>query len=547
MNGGWWTGSSCSHSRPRAGRTPRRGEALAHAGRCSPGGSESSADSAPSEVCFRRRSAMPYLSLWPSPIGPDSALPSSAVRRVRIVGAPAHVAAGSAHLRELELVSDWLIEFARHAEVARRPWDDDDIASWIGHPLEAYRQAFDLTAPEQQRLAAAVVQRAGELVARRCRSCGATTTSPDSTSTAARTRSGSSTGRGWRGPARHRPALLPAELVLPRPARVDAGADASAFARTVPGGRRRGPGSRRRPLRVENVHRSPRARRPAPAVAARRGSGCAAPSAAMSGCIRTVRRPRTRRGVRIATPDTCRSWPVTRSPLRAAVPVGIAVKPWWAYDVGRARRARQRVLRALRPARLRLPRQTRPVSNQWGLERGTPSTGGTSNGFSIRNGRRFAGACSRCVTRVTRALSARASRGATRRHRLLEPARDDRRCEFNVASPRVLGTWRAWGVVADDGRLVLNQSLLVTSSHGTIELQGVTGVTIGSQPAAPAIPGQRTGPTTGPTEVLSVTGGAGNYRGINGEAQVRSYCSDPSRPFRYDRPFCIQIIEARHR
>ena len=120
-------------------------------------------------------------------------------------------------------------------------------------------------------------------------------------------------------------------------------------------------------------------------------------------------------------------------------------------------------------------------------------------------------------------------------------------CEFNVSSPRVLGTWRAWGVVADDGRLVVNQSLLVTSSHGTIELQGVTGVTIGSQPAAPAIPGQRTGPTTGPTEVLSVTGGAGNYRGLNGEAQVRSYCSDPSRPFRYDRPFCIQIIEAKHR
>ena len=120
-------------------------------------------------------------------------------------------------------------------------------------------------------------------------------------------------------------------------------------------------------------------------------------------------------------------------------------------------------------------------------------------------------------------------------------------CEFAVASPRVLGTWRAWGEVAEDGRLVLNQSLQVTSSGGTLELQGVTGITLGSQPAGPAIPGQRTGPTTGPTEVLSVTGGAGNYRGLNGEAQVRSYCSDPSRPFRYDRPFCIQIIEAKRR
>jgi hypothetical protein len=120
-------------------------------------------------------------------------------------------------------------------------------------------------------------------------------------------------------------------------------------------------------------------------------------------------------------------------------------------------------------------------------------------------------------------------------------------CEFAVANPRVLGTWRAWGEVADDGRLVLNQSLLVSSSQGLIEIQGVTGVTLGTQPASPAIPGNRMGPTTGPTEVVSVTGGAGNYRGLNGEAQVRSYCSDPSRPFRYDRPFCIQIIEARRR
>ena len=120
-------------------------------------------------------------------------------------------------------------------------------------------------------------------------------------------------------------------------------------------------------------------------------------------------------------------------------------------------------------------------------------------------------------------------------------------CEFAVANPRQVGTWRAWGTVADNGRLVLNQSLLVSASQGLIEIQGVTGVILGTQPAGPAIPGDRTGPTTGPTEVVSVTGGAGNYRGLNGEGQVRSYCSDPSRPFRYDRPFCIQVLEARRR
>ncbi|HSE98654.1 MAG TPA: hypothetical protein VLD57_10355 [Blastocatellia bacterium] len=120
-------------------------------------------------------------------------------------------------------------------------------------------------------------------------------------------------------------------------------------------------------------------------------------------------------------------------------------------------------------------------------------------------------------------------------------------CEFNTSSPRQLGTWRAWGTVADNGRVVLNQSLFLDSMRGTIELQGTTGVTLGSQPAAPAIPGNITGPTTGPTEVLSVTGGTGSYRAINGEAHVRSYCSDPTRPFRYDRPFCIGIIEGKRK
>jgi len=36
---------------------------------------------------------------------------------------------------------------------------------------------------------------------------------------------------------------------------------------------------------------------------------------------------------------------------------------------------------------------------------------------------------------------------------------------------------------------------------------------------------------------------ATRYRGLSGEAQVRSYCSDPSRPFRYDRAFCLGIVQ----
>ena len=120
-------------------------------------------------------------------------------------------------------------------------------------------------------------------------------------------------------------------------------------------------------------------------------------------------------------------------------------------------------------------------------------------------------------------------------------------CVFLTSSPRLIGTWRAWGEVADDGRLVINQSLVLDGMGGTIEVQGTTGVLLANGQASPAMIGDIGGPTTGPSEVLAVTGGVGSYRGLNGEAQVRSYCSDPSRPFRYDRPFCLGVVEANRR
>lgn len=120
-------------------------------------------------------------------------------------------------------------------------------------------------------------------------------------------------------------------------------------------------------------------------------------------------------------------------------------------------------------------------------------------------------------------------------------------CSFAVQSPRQVGTWRAWGSVADDGKLVMNQSLHLDLSRGTIEVQGVTGVFLGTGGVSRVFPGNPTSPTTGPTEVLSVTGGAGVYRALNGEAHVRPYCSDPSSPFRYDRAFCLSVVEGRRR
>ena len=115
-------------------------------------------------------------------------------------------------------------------------------------------------------------------------------------------------------------------------------------------------------------------------------------------------------------------------------------------------------------------------------------------------------------------------------------------CEFTRQSPKTVGTWRAWGTVADEGRVVLNLS--VVGDFGTIELQGVTGVLSAANGAAPAIAGTQGPPFTGPTELLSIVGGTGAYKGLNGEGHVRSYCSDPTRPFRYDRPFCIQFLQA---
>lgn len=121
-------------------------------------------------------------------------------------------------------------------------------------------------------------------------------------------------------------------------------------------------------------------------------------------------------------------------------------------------------------------------------------------------------------------------------------------CAFRVANPRVLGTWRAWGEVADDGRAVIKQSLTVDLLGFTLEVQGTTGLPYHNGAAGPAISGTSGEPFTGPTEILSVVGGAGNLRGFNGEAQIRPYCQskeDTLRPFRYDRPFCFGYVEAR--
>jgi len=117
---------------------------------------------------------------------------------------------------------------------------------------------------------------------------------------------------------------------------------------------------------------------------------------------------------------------------------------------------------------------------------------------------------------------------------------DQGSCQF-PAGAEVLGTWRAWGVVAEDGsRLLTNQSYTLDKSfNGQINVQGPSGVLVATGPLT-----SFGGVTTGPTEVVSVTGGAGLYKGANGEGRIRPYCSDPSRTFRYDRPFCFLLVSS---
>jgi hypothetical protein len=109
-----------------------------------------------------------------------------------------------------------------------------------------------------------------------------------------------------------------------------------------------------------------------------------------------------------------------------------------------------------------------------------------------------------------------------------------------------LGTWRAWGTVGDSGRLVLHQTLLFdlptsTPLNATIEVQGVSGLVAANGTVTVV---DSNGTTTGPSEVLSVVGGSGDYSRLSGEAIIRPYCNPTAAgtsPFRYDRPFCLGV------
>lgn len=114
------------------------------------------------------------------------------------------------------------------------------------------------------------------------------------------------------------------------------------------------------------------------------------------------------------------------------------------------------------------------------------------------------------------------------------------------AGATVRGIWRAWGIVAPDGNLLISQSYFLDDFGGEISSQGASGITLANAGLRPI--STRDGiAIVGPDEVTPVAGGASTYRSAIGELRITPYCSDPARTFRYDRPFRMQLIEARRR
>lgn len=115
------------------------------------------------------------------------------------------------------------------------------------------------------------------------------------------------------------------------------------------------------------------------------------------------------------------------------------------------------------------------------------------------------------------------------------------------ANAEAVGTWRAWGTVADStGRLVLHQTLTFDLPvdeplNATIEIQGLNGL-IAANGSVTVVDAK--GNTTGPSEVLSVVGGSGRFSALSGDAIIRPYCNPTpagTNPFRFDRPFCLGV------
>ncbi|MFP5262288.1 MAG: hypothetical protein ACLGJB_10325 [Blastocatellia bacterium] len=128
-----------------------------------------------------------------------------------------------------------------------------------------------------------------------------------------------------------------------------------------------------------------------------------------------------------------------------------------------------------------------------------------------------------------------------------------------------VGTWTATVVVtppiptinssalnsaalATANRFQMHHTLVFDSLPGILEVHGINGLIALNGDVTPANVSLPNGPTTGPSEIQTITGGSFRFEGLDGSANIRPYCGPPVGspiiPFRFERAFCLGVSQA---
>jgi hypothetical protein len=139
---------------------------------------------------------------------------------------------------------------------------------------------------------------------------------------------------------------------------------------------------------------------------------------------------------------------------------------------------------------------------------------------------------------------------------LCDPTLDDPPC--------LIGTWTATVVITPPitttnslltpstvSRFQMHHTLVLDTLPGTIEVGGVNGLVALNGVVKLADSNFPLGPTVGPTEVQTATGGSFRFDGFDGTATIVPYCGPTLAaigkttppPFRFDRAFCLGISQ----
>jgi hypothetical protein len=128
-----------------------------------------------------------------------------------------------------------------------------------------------------------------------------------------------------------------------------------------------------------------------------------------------------------------------------------------------------------------------------------------------------------------------------------------------------IGTWTATVVITPPitttnsslpistvSRFQMHHTLVLDKLPGIIEVGGINGLVGLNGNARPADPNFPLGPTVGPAEVQTATGGSFRFDGLDGTATIVPYCgptlatigTTTPAPFRFDRAFCLGVNQS---